>query len=115
MKEISHLEQILIKNKFENLGDGINSDGQYDFKPDHTFTLWGETGNWQVLDAYTFSIDFESSPETYRFINYNPTIAVRIDDISQDGYFNIFKKNLKNQMKIVMSGYYQEPVKKTKP
>ena len=66
-KEIQRLEQILIKNTFENLGDGVKSDGQYDFKADHSFTLWGETGKWEAIDAYTFKIDFEGSVETYRF------------------------------------------------
>lgn len=86
-------------NEFDNLGDGYTSDGKIVFNDDKSFTLWGLTGKWEVLNPTSFKVTFGDDYETYEFQDYNPTIAVRKD-------WSIFSwMSSAVPMKIVMSDY----------
>jgi len=65
-------------NKFDNKGNGVDIDGQIDFRADKTFTLWSEQGIWKALDETKFQLAFKSEIEIYQFKNYDPTQAICI-------------------------------------
>ena len=40
IKDKDELEKYLTLNKFDNMGNGVNIDGQIDFRSNRSFTLW---------------------------------------------------------------------------
>ena len=67
----------LTQNKFDNFTDGLNKDGEVNFRPNSTFTVWDEFGKWKLIDTKTLETTLNGKSYTFKF-NKNATEATLI-------------------------------------
>lgn len=56
-----------MNNKFDNMSDGKNKDGEIEFRKNKKFSLNDQNGKYTVLAENKFKITFNKEDEVYEF------------------------------------------------